>query len=423
MAKKLFWSTVERTVNDLVPHDENPRRISSKQLEDLKRNIERFNLAEIPAINSDGRILAGHQRIKALQLLGRGEEKIPVRIPSRQLSEAEARRYLVASNALGGSWDFEKLKAFDAKLLMDIGVDDAVIAAAWDSTLETQDDGFDVEKEIARIKKPKSKVGEVYQLGPHRLAVGDATDPSVLKKLFGSERASMVYSDPIYNLSIDYSRGVGGRANYGGEVNDTRTPDEYRAFLKQSMEAALAVTKDDAHVFYWNDESQIGLVQGLFAELGLTNRRVCLWIKNGQNPTPGVAFSKAYEPCIYATRGKPHLTKNITNLNEVLNKEIGTGNRLIEDIIDHFNVWLVKRLAGKEYTHATAKPPTLHQKAIRRCTKVNDIILDSFSGSGSTLISAEMLKRRAYVVELEPLFADLTIRRWEALTKLKAKRV
>jgi DNA modification methylase len=119
----------------------------------------------------------------------------------------------------------------------------------------------------------------------------------------------------------------------------------------------------------------------------------------------------------------PYLAKGITDLNEVLNKEIGTGNRLIEDIIDNFNVWLVKRLAGQSYMHATAKPPTLHQKALKRCTRLNDIVLDSFSGSGSTLIAAEQLKRRAYVVELEPLFADLTIHRWEALTGLKAKKV
>lgn len=421
MAHKLHWQTVERKVNELLPHEENPRAITSKQLEDLKRNIERFNLVEIPAVNTDGRLLAGHQRIKALQLLGRGDEMIPVRVPSRKLTDAESRRYLIASNALGGSWDFEKLRAFDAELLLNIGVDDALVTVAWDNSLEAEDDGFDVEKELKRIKKPKSKIGEIYQLGSHRLVVGDATDPAVLKKLFGKERTTMIYSDPVYNLSIDYSRGVGGNANYGGNVNDTRSPQEYRAFLKAGMEAALSVTEKNAHVFYWNDESQIGLVQDLFEELGLTNRRVCLWVKNGHNPTPGVAFNKAYEPCMYATRGKPYLAKNVTYLNEIFNKELTTGNRLIEEITDQFNLWLVKRLSGQE--HATSKPSSLHQKAIKRCTRPGDIILDSFSGSGSTLIAAEQLKRRAYMVELEPMFADLTIRRWEAFTKQKAKKI
>jgi DNA modification methylase len=244
-----------------------------------------------------------------------------------------------------------------------------------------------------------------------------------LKKLFGKEQASVIYSDPVYNLSINYARGVGGNQNYGGHVLDTRSKEEYRTFLKKSIEVALAVCKPNIHVFYWNDQAQIGLVQDLFEELGLKNRRVCLWIKNGINPTPGVAFSKCYEPCIYATRGKPYLTKGIDNLNEVMNKELGTGNALIDDILDQMDIWLVKRLPGTEYTHATAKPPTLHEKAIRRCTRPGDIILDSFSGSGSTLISAHQLKRRAYVVELEPLFADLAILRYEKFTNQKAKRI
>ena len=125
---------------------------------------------------------------------------------------------------------------------------------------------------------------------------------------------------------------------------------------------------------------------------------------------------------MYGLRGKPYIAKGIDNLNEVMNKEVGTGNQMIEDILDLLNIWLVKRLSGKSYEHATAKPPTLHEKAIRRCTRPGDIILDSFGGSGSTLIAAEQLKRRAFLVELEPAFCDLIIRRYEKLTKKKAKK-
>lgn len=390
---------------------------------DLMRNIDKLGYAEIIAINRDGVVLAGNQRKEALIKLGRQDEMVDVRVPDRLLTETEANRYLIASNALGGTWDIDKLEAFDPQFLMDIGMDESVLTELWDSQLEVEDDGWDEEKEIAKIKKPKSKIGELYQLGPHRLAVGDSTDPAVLKKLFGKERASMIYSDPVYNLSIDYNRGLGGKQSYGGSVNDKRTKSEYREFLKKSMQAALAVTKDDAHVFYWNDQSQIGLVQELFEELGLKNRRVCLWIKNGINMTPSVAFSKCYEPAIYSTRGRPYLAKGLENLNEVLNKEIGTGNRLADDILDMLDIWLAKRLPGIEYTHATSKPPQLHERVIRRCTRPNEIILDSFSGSGSTLVAAHQLKRRAFVVELEPLFADLAITRYEKLTNDKAKRI
>jgi len=184
------------------------------------------------------------------------------------------------------------------------------------------------------------------------------------------------------------------------------------------MIAALAVTKSDAHIFYWSDQSYIWMIQTLYRELGITNRRVCLWLKNGQNPTPGVAFSKAFEPCTYGTVGKPFISTNLQNANEVMNGEMTTGNSLHEEVTD---LWLSKRLAGKDYMHATSKPPKLHEKAIRRCTRPGDIILDSFSGSASSMIAAEQLKRHVFAVELDPVYCDLAMRRYEKLTGKKAK--
>lgn len=421
--KKLAWKTERRRINDLVPFQKNPRTISSKQLADLTRSLKKFNLVEIPAIDRDGRILAGHQRLKVLQLLGRGDEEIDVRVPNRTLTEKEAEQYLISSNALGGEWDFEKLKSFDLDLLQDVGFSDTDLSSIWSENLQAENDNWDEEKELAKIDKSKTKLGDIIELGPHRQICGDSTDPSVLKRLFGKERASAIYSDPVYNLKggINYSTGIGGKKNYGGTVNDTRTDEEYKLFLKKSLIAALAVSKPDTHVFYWSDQTYIGLIQELYRELGIENKRVCLWLKNSQNPVPSVAFNKCYEPCTYGVRGSPYIAKTITNLNEVLNKEITTGNNLIQETLDHLDVWMVKRLSGKEYEHATSKPPKLHEKAIRRCTKPGDIILDSFSGSASTMIAADQLKRRVYAVELEPVFCDLAIKRYEKLTAKKAR--
>jgi DNA modification methylase len=419
--KKLIWHTEERKINDLLPYSKNPRSISEKQMDDLKKSIRKFNVVEIPAVDVDGKICAGHQRIRALQILGRGEEMIEVRVPNRKLTQEEYDQYLITSNAVGGDWDFEKLKSFDLEMLTDIGFDKSELADIWDEHLETEDDNFDERKELAKIKIPKTKLGDLIELGPHRLICGDSTDPSTLKRLFGKDRASMIYSDPVYNLKIEYNRGIGGKQSYGGNVNDNRTDEEYRSFIRKSLDSALAVVENNAHVFYWCDQTYIWLFQTLYRELGIKNKRVCLWLKNGQNPTPGVAFNKCYEPCIYGVRGKPYIAKNLQNLNEVMNKEITTGNNLLEETLDHLDVWMVKRLSGKDYEHATSKPPKLHEKAIRRCTRPGDIILDSFSGSGSTMIAAEQLKRRVYAVELEPIFCDLVVKRYERLTKKKAK--
>lgn len=419
--KKLIWKTERRRVNDLVPFEKNPRTISPKQLSDLTKSLKKFNLVEIPAIGLDNKVLAGHQRLKVLQILGRGEEEIDVRVPNRKLTNKEAEQYLISSNVLGGDWDFEKLKSFDLDLLLDIGFDQIDLSHLWNDGLEVEDEDFDVEEEIKKIRKPRTKLGDLIYLGPHKLICGNATDSTVLRRLFDNKKTSMIYSDPPYNIRLDYNKGISGKQSYGGTVNDNKSDIEYKNLLKESLENALSVSKQDTHIFYWSDQTYIWLIQELYQELGIVNKRVCLWIKNNQNPTPGVAFNKCYEPCVYGVRGKPYIAESIQNLNEILNKEITTGNNLLEETLDELDVWLVKRLASKDYEHATSKPPKLHEKAIRRCTKPGDIILDSFSGSGSTLIAGEQLKRKVYAVELEPIFCDLTIKRYEKLTGTKAK--
>ena len=421
----LAWHNERRLLKSLKPCPQNPNTNTERQFGNLKKSLKINGYAEIIVIDVDGTIAAGEHRHQAMMEMGMGDQMVDVRVPNRKLTKEEFDRYLIASNALHGEWDVSKLQAFDIETLIEIGMDENELANLWDGMLEAEDDHWDEEKERAKIKKPKSKLGEIYQLGPHRLAVGDANDSAVLKKLFGNDKALMIYSDPVYNLrgGVDYAKGVGGRANYGGSVNDTRTDEAYREFLRKSMVNALAVAKDDVHVFYYCDSSYVWLLQTLYREIGIDYKRTCLWIKNGLGLTPGVAFSKIYEPCIYGVRNKPPITKGIENLSEIMNKEIGTGNRTLDDILDGIEIWLAKRLPGSEYQHATSKPPTLHERAIRRCTKPGDIILDSFCGSGSTLISAHQLKRRVYTVELEPVFCDLTISRFERLTNIHAKKL
>jgi DNA modification methylase len=415
---KLTWHTEERKVDALLPHKKTPRKISKEQADRLKRSLETYGLVEIPAVDLDGTILAGHQRIKVLQLLGQGNSTIDVRVPNRKLTDAEAEAYMIGSNSIHGEWDFDLLKDFEMDLLVDLGFDQKELDDIWNKTLKEE---FDPEKELKKIKVAKTQPGDIIELGKHRLICGDSTKPETLERLFGEERADMIMSDPIYNISIDYNKGIGGKQAYGGTVNDSKSDVEYKQFLKASMEAGLAVTKPDAHVFYWSDETYIWLIQTLYRELGIQNKRVCLWLKNGQNPTPGVAFNKCYEPCTYGTRGKPKLIKGVNKLNEVLNAEMTTGNELVQQVTDFFTIWPEARLSSKEYEHSTMKPVALYEKAIRRCTKAGDIILDSFNGSGSNLMAAQKLGRRVFAVEIEPIFCDLTIKRFEAETGHKAK--
>lgn len=402
----------------------NPRKWDDAKKEKLKESIERFGLVDPIIVNSAQErkniVIGGHFRLAVAKELG--YKDVPVIF--LHIADIKKEKELnLRLNKNVGEWDLELLKSFDLGVLLNVGFDDGDLSAIWDDCLETEDDNFQEEKELAEIKETDIQLGDLFELGSHRLLCGDAHDPQNIQRLMGKEKTSFIYCDPIYNIGVSYDKGIGGKQSYGGKVDDNKSDAEYRKFLKSGMQSALSVANKDFHYFCYCDQKYIGMVQDVFRELGIENKRVCMWIKNGQNPTPGVAFSKCYEPCVYGTVGSPYLSKSIQNLNEVMNKEVGTGNRLIDDILDELDIWLVKRLAGNEYEHSTSKPPTLHEKAIRRCTKPGDIILDLYGGSGSTLIAAEMLKRKAHLTEIEPRFCQLIINRYEKLTGQKAKLI
>jgi DNA modification methylase len=393
-------------------------------MEHLKKSLSKYNLVEIPAVDTDGKIVAGHQRIAALILLGRENEIIDCRVPNRKLTDTEYKQYLITSNKVGGTWAEDLLaEYFDADLLLDSGFDQEELSDLYSDIVDTEDDGFDENAEIKKIKHPKSKVGDLFRLGPHTLICGDSTNPDVVKRLVGKERIDMIYCDPIYNINVSYKSGIGGTKNYGGSAKDNRSKEEYELFLRKTMENALSISKENVHVFYYCDESYVPMVAGIFSDLGIDFKRICIWLKGIANPTPQVAFSKVYEPIVYGVRGKPYLSPNHRNYDEVLNKEIGTGNEMLEQFMEMINVWAVRRLDGHLYEHPTQKPITLHDKPIKRCTRVGDNILSLFGGSGGELIAADQLQRRCFMAEFDPVFVDLIIKRYERYSGKKAEKL
>lgn len=404
-------------IADLHPYPGNPRAWTPTQLENLKIGIKRNGWLVPIVVNYDGTILSGHMRVDAAMELG--ETAVPgIRVDIR--NEERIREVVLRLNQNQGSWDFEKLKDFDVQVLSDIGFDPDELAGFWDDLLETEDDQFDTEKELAAIKEPKAKLGDLYQLGAHRLIVGDSTLPDTAKRLMGGEKVSFIDTDPKYCIGLDYDKGVSGKKHYGGKTDDDLTPDEYADFLRKLLQNALAAAERDAHVMFWCDQNWVWLVQNLFRECGVKHQRLCWWLKGNWSMTPQVAFNKAGECAVYGTIGRPRLTPAITNLHEVMDKEVGPGARMFDDILDMFSLWMVRRIPGSKMEHPTQRDPTLYEKALRRTTRPGDRVLDLCGGSGSLLIACEQMKRRAYVAEIEPLFADLIIRRFESLTGLKA---
>ena len=414
--KKLSWTTGVREVKDLLPWQENPRKISKTALEKLKEKIKQNGFHSVIVIDTDNTILSGNQRKIALTELG--VNTVDVMVPSRKLSDKERHRIGIESNINDGEWDFDKLKSFDLELLQFAGFDEKELVKFWDEEKDTKDDKFEVDKELKKIKNPQTKSGNLIIMGDHKLLCASSTDIHAVKKLFGEHKATAIYSDPPFNIGLSYDKGVGNKSNYGGSFDDNQSPEAYKNFIRQVLTSSLAISTEDTHVAFWCDEAWVWVFQTLYMELGVKNRRLNIWIKNNSSPIPTVAFNKCAEYCVYGTKGSPYLSDIVKNLNEIQNKDCTTGNQLLDDIS---NIWATKRLPSNQMEHPTSKNPELHHKFIMRCTKPGDIIFDAFSGSASTMICAEQLGRKVYSLEIEPVFCDLAIRRYEKLTGKKAK--
>jgi len=306
-------------VNLLKLAEYNPRKLDSKQEADLTESIKSFGLVDPILVNSNkdrqNIVIGGHQRLKIAKKLGYKE----VPVVFLDLNEEKERELNLRLNKNTGSWDFDLLREFDSSLLLDVGFSDTELNDIWDDVLEIEDDNFEEEKELEKIKETNIKSGDLFSLGNHRLLCADSTKESSVKKLMGDNKGRMIYCDPPYNISLDYNKGLGNKQNYGGKVNDKKSDKDYKIFLEQTIRNALSVSMTDAHFFYYCDQKYIGLLQSIYSDLKIKNQRVCLWIKNGFNPTPKTAFNKCYEPCVYGTIGSPYLSP-AQNLNELLNK-------------------------------------------------------------------------------------------------------
>ena len=423
----ITWKSERRKVSDLIPADYNPRHMTENERRDLEDSIRQFGQA-IPLVVNTGkrkdRVIGGHQRATIYADLMIDE--IDVMVPSRELTLKEEKTLNLRLNKNTGSWDMEKLQAMDMDMLLDVGFGDEDLQLMFDD-VDVIDDEFDEKKAVERAKKEvKCATGDLWQLDEHRLMIGDSTQPEAILRLMKGDKADVILSDPPYNIGLDYNKGISTSGKYEGTYTgkkDSKKKIDYTTLINESLKSALSVTKLNAHIFYWCDEKYIWLLQTIFTENKIENKRVCMWIKNNFNMTPQIAFNKVYEPCVYGTIGQPFLNKNMNNLNEVLNKEITSGNQVHEEILDMINLWVEKRDNAQDYQHPTQKPVTLSEKPLKRCSAPGHIVLDSFAGSGSSMIACQQLSRKWRGCEQDPIFGTVIIDRWEAFTNLKAKKL
>lgn len=424
---------IEIRVEDVRLNPKNPKR---HWVEGIKRSIKGKGLVELCVVDEKNQLLAGHGRLTTLKELG--YEHMPA-IRKRGLSQRQKDEYLIDSNKLSerGGWDMDLLADFPTDLLSQAGFLDSELDQIFKN--KTKDDDFDVAVEVAKIKKPKTKRGEIYQLGSHRLMCGDATDSKDVAALMDGETANMVFTDPPYN--VDYT----GKTKDALKIkNDKFTGERFHEFLRSSLENMMQHC--DGVFYVCMSSSELHSLKPAFEEAGGKWSCFIIWAKN-HFALSRSDWQNQYEPILYGWnkrnmkhffagyRDEGNVWENLEKLNinyDGTHTEIKLGQYILKldgevtgKVVkknDQVDIWYEKRPAASK-DHPTMKPIPLISKALRASSTRGGIVLDTFAGSGSTLIAAEQSGRVARLLELDPVYCDVIIRRFEELTGIKAVKV
>jgi site-specific DNA-methyltransferase (adenine-specific) len=386
----------QRLVADLIPYAANSRTHSDAQIAQIAASIKEFGWTNPILIDGDNTIIAGHGRLLAARKLGMKE--VPAIILDH-LTKAQQRALVIADNqlALNAGWDMDMLKAeiedlnlenFDINLL---GFDEKFL----DGLLEPEPaDGLTDEDDVPELPEmPKTVLGDVWVLGNHRLMCGDSTSIDALEKLTQGNLVDMWLTDPPYNVAYE------GKTKDALTIqNDSMTDDSFRAFLRDAYVAADAVMKRGAVFYIWHADSEGYNFRGAAYDAGWKVRQCLIW-KKSTMVMGRQDYHWKHEPCLYGWKdGAAHLWATDRKQTTILEFDKPSRN-------------------GE---HPTMKPVELFAYQMLNNTKGSDIVLDSFGGSGTTIIAAEKHGRVGYLMELDPKYCDVIIKRWQDFTGQKA---
>lgn len=413
----------ELSLHDLKPYPRNARTHSKKQIRQIAESIRAFGFTNPVLIDNENMILAGHGRVEAARLLGL--DAVPcVRLET--MTAQQKRAYALADNKLAqnAGWDEEILagelkELLSVELDFDIGVTGFEVAEI-DSLIEGAapeepgDPADDVLPEIDQ-ETPQCRRGDIWQLGRHRLICGSALEQETVAALMDGETAQMVFTDPPYNVPIDGHVGGSGNSKHrefvmaAGEM----TRDEFAAFLKRTFQNLVAHSTDGSIHFVcmdWRHMAEIlAAGEGVYAEL----KNLVVWVKD--NGGMGTFYRSRHELIFAFKKGSaPHVNSF----------ELGQHGRYRTNVWQYKGVNTLKSGRMDELAlHPTVKRVQMIADAVRDCSSRDSIVLDLFGGSGSTLIAAHKTGRRGYLCELDPVYCDRIIRRWETYAKDEAEQV
>jgi DNA modification methylase len=408
MNTPLTWHNEKRKVDDLLPFQHNPRKLSDEKRELLVKSIEKFNLVEIPVINLDDTLIAGHQRCKILQLLGRGQEEIDVRVPNRQLTDQEFKEYNITSNVQVGVWDVDILNdVFEDIDLSGLGLDLDSLPGS-DAEMLTQEEEelpFDDTPPL----DPITVQGDLYELVSvykdlkHRIHCGNSKDSDAVAILMEGKKASMVFTDPPYNVKVnDILTSSAKKHKNFKEAAGEMTPEEFIQWLKDVFINLILFSTPGSIHFICMDWKHIYEVISAGREMYTKYMNLCIW--NKDNGGMGSFYRSKHELVFVFKNGEE---KHINNF------KLGGSGRYRTNVWDYAGC---NSFGNKEKEmiedHPTPKPVEMVADAILDCSYRGNIVLELFLGSGSTLIASEITKRNCFAQDLEEKYCDLSVRRW-----------
>lgn len=419
MPEPLAWHTEKRRVSELIPWKGNPRRMTDKQAGDLRKSIERLNLMSIPVVDQDNTIISGHMRLRTLALLNRGQEEIDVRVPNRKLTAEEYQEANLRENKNVGEWDFDLLASFDENILTGVGFNGKELKRIFD--VQVSDDDFDPAAEAAKIRKAETEPGDIWILGPHRLICGDATVGETYAKLLAGEQTNMVLTDPPYN--VNYT-GAGKNTSRGME-NDNLEEQAFRALLAAAFSQMHLWSAPNAPLYSCYSDRNHREFEDALNAVGWQVRNQIIWVKAIASMGWG-DYRWKHESILYCKKVQGTVPFYGDHREYTEWKEYTTDDELllqVKKIIETdekggSTVWRISR--DKHYEHPTQKPVQLYETAVTNSSLRHEIVLDPFCGSGTLMVACELSSRKARGIEIDPIFCDVIVKRWENLTGEKA---
>ncbi len=391
-----------RPIDTLIPYARNAKQHTDAQVAQIAASIREFGWGSPILVDGQNNVIAGHGRLLAARKLGMTE--VPV-VPMDHLTDIQRRALILADNKIGenASWENELL-GLELAGLQASGFDLELTGFSeeeWEALIAGGDvdkDGLTDDDAVPEVaEETVSKTGDVWILGDHKLLCGDATKAEHYTVLLGEELVDMCFTDPPYNVNYANTAKDKMRGKNRPIMNDN-LGDGFGAFLVSACQNILTVTKGAVYIAM--SSSELDTLQSAFRTAGGKWSTFVIWAKN--TFTMGRAdYQRQYEPILYGWKdGADHYW---------------CGAR------DQGDVWQIKK-PHKNDLHPTMKPVELVERAVRNSSKTRDLVLDPFGGSGTTIIACEKSGRRARLIELDPKYADVIVRRWQDYAGKKATR-